>query len=176
MNEHNRTNRIVNYVGGAVVFIFFCSALLMAEDIMYWDNFSGPIAIPNISSKNQVQENHLSVILHTSGDAEITAENGTVAQLHSDGYKDTLKTEYMLSFDGHGSDGKTGGADTGYITYNNFLTPTTPAVITHVLVPVPDDDVVVTLSVRASNYPVDVADAGLYEATQTLTVHWTGPP
>ena len=169
MNGHNRTNRIVNYVGGVVVFIFFCSASLVADDFMYWEhpNFN-TIVIPNISSKNQRPESSSSLTLYTSGDAEIMADNSAAAQLHSSS-GDTLITEYKLSFDGHGSGGFTGGTDTSYETYDNFLK--SHATIRHVPA---DDDVVVTLSVRASNYPVDVADAGKYAATQTLTVVWDG--
>lgn len=169
MDGNNRTNRIVNYVGVVVVFTFFCSASLPAGDFMYWEhpNFN-VIAIPNISSKNQMCESSSSLILHTSGDAEIMADNSTAAQLSCGG--DTLITEYKLSFDGDGST-KTGGADTSYETYDNFLK--SHATIRHVSVP-DDNDVVVTLSVRASNYPSDVADAGNYAATQTLTVVWDG--
>jgi len=44
--------------------------------------------------------------------------------------------------------------------------------VTHI----PDDnDVQVTLYVRASNYTDQLADADDYSATQTLTVYWSGP-
>jgi hypothetical protein len=54
--------------------------------------------------------------------------------------------------------------------YDSFLI--TPAYVTHI----PDDnDVKVTLSVIVSNYAGELANAGTYTATQTLTVHWVGP-
>jgi hypothetical protein len=98
---------------------------------------------------------------------EISADHSTEAQLSSAG--DTLVTEYRLTFDGDGSS-KTGRTDTDYKTYDIFLTPA--ADVTYVA---DDNDVVVTLHVKASNYANDLANAGTYTAKQTLTVHWVGP-
>jgi hypothetical protein len=99
---------------------------------------------------------------------EISADNSAAAQLSS--ASDTLVTEYKLTFDGTGSAGTTGGAGTTYETYDTFLT--IAARVTHVI---GDDDVEVTLHVKASNYANGLADAGTYIAAQTLTVHWVGP-
>jgi len=141
--------------------------LLVGESFMYWDSGFGPIALPDIASKNQISESSSSANLSINGDVEISADNSTAAQLSSAG--DTLVTEYKLTFDGNGS-GTTGGTGTNYETYDRFLTTAAP--VTHVI---GDDDVEVTLHVKASNYVSDPADAGTYTAAQTLTVHWVGP-
>ncbi|MCX5633236.1 MAG: hypothetical protein NTW93_06155 [Phycisphaerae bacterium] len=108
-------------------------------------------------------------------EAVITADHTTnEPQLHC--ATDTLVTEYMLSFDGDGSS-KSGptveavaasGSNT-YKTYDTFLS--IPLVITYAN---NDNDIQVTLHVKASNNEDKVADSGNYEATQTLTVAWGG--
>jgi len=156
-------NRII-----VVMLILLCFPLLMGADFMYWrDNFS-PITLQNIGSRGQVCEGSSQVTLFTNGDAEISADNSTAAQLSFAG--DTLVTEYKLTFDGNGSDA-TGGTGTNYETYDRFLL-TTPAHVTH---RPGDDEVEVILHVKASNYANGLANAGTYKAKQTLTVHWVGP-
>ena len=54
-----------------------------------------------------------------------------------------------------------------YTLYSSFLS--SASVITHVS---GDGAVVVTLSARATNDSGNVADAGNYSATQTLTASW----
>jgi hypothetical protein len=141
---------------------------LLIGSFMEWDSNFGPIALPNIASRGQISEGSLSANLSIDGDVQISADNSALAQLSSAG--DTLVTEYKLTFDGTGS-GTTGGAGTDYETYDKFL-KTAAAPVTHVI---GDDDVEVTLHVKASNYANDLADAGTYEAVQTLTVSWVGP-
>ena len=150
-----------------VILILLCFPLLMGADFMYWRSNFSPITLQNIGSRGQVSQGSSQVTLFTNGDAEISADNSTAAQLSSAG--DTLVTEYKLTFDGDGS-GATGGTGTNYETYDRFLTTAAP--VTHVT---GDDDVEVTVHVKASNYANDLADAGTYTATQTLTVHWVGP-
>jgi len=150
-----------------LILISVWTELLIGESFMYWDSNFGPIALPAITSKDQISEGISSAILSINGDAEISADNSTAAQLSS--ATDALATEYKLTFDGDGSSA-TGGSDTNYETYDGFLTTAAP--VTHVL---GDDDVQVTLHVKASNYANDLSDAGTYTATQTLTVHWVGP-
>lgn len=140
---------------------------LLTGSFMDWDSNFGPIALPNIASREQISEGSSSANLSIDGDVEISADNSAAAQLSSAG--DTLVTEYKLTFDGTGS-GTTGGAGTNYETYDTFLTTAAP--VTHAI---GDDDVEVTLHVKASNYVNDLADAGTYMAAQTLTVHWVGP-
>ncbi len=140
---------------------------LLVGQIMEWDSNFGPIVLPSIASKNQVSEGSSYANLSIDGDVEISADNPAAAQLSSAG--DTLITEYKLTFDGDGSSA-TGGSGTNYETYDTFLT--TAALVRHKL---GDDDVQVTLHVKASNYADDLANAGTYMATQTLTVHWVGP-
>ncbi len=137
-----------------------------ASSFMNWDSNFGPIALADITGQNQLSEGSSTVNLSLNGDAEISADNSTTAQLSS--ATDMLVTEYRLTFDGNGSSA-TGAPDTSYETYDQFLT--TPVSINYKN---NDDDVLVTLHARASNYSNDVADAGNYTATQTLTVHWIG--
>jgi hypothetical protein len=155
------------YITVVIIIIFVSSSLLISQDYMYWADEFSPIALQNIQTRDQVREASSSTTLYTSGDAEISADNSTTAQLSF--ATDTLFTEYKLTFDGDGSSA-TGGTGTTYVSYDNFLTM--PAVITYVS---DDNDVDVTLHVRAGNYTGQLASAGIYTATQTLTVHWVGP-
>jgi len=150
----------------ALILISLWTELLIGS-FMDWDSNFGPIALPNIASREQISEGSSSANLSIDGNVEISADNSAAAQLSSAG--DTLVTEYKLTFDGTGS-GTTGGAGTNYETYDTFLTTAAP--VTHVI---GDDDVEVTLHVKASNYANSPADAGTYTAAQTLTVHWVGP-
>lgn len=163
----NKTKLTLAYILVVPILISVWTELLIGESFMYWDSNFGPIALPSITSKNQISEGSSSANLSINGDVEISADNSTAAQLSFAG--DTLVTEYKLTFDGNGS-GATGGAGTNYETYDRFLT--TAARVIHVT---GDDDVEVTVHVKASNYANDLADAGTYTATQTLTVHWVGP-
>jgi len=149
-----------------LILVLVWTELLIGE-IMYWGSNFGPIVLPNITSKSLPSEGSSSANLSIDGDVEISADNSTAAQLSSAG--DTLITEYRLTFDGDGSS-KTGRTDTDYETYDSFLTPAVR--VTYIT---DDNDVVVTLHVKASNYANDLADAGTYTATQTLTVRWAGP-
>jgi hypothetical protein len=142
--------------------------LLVGESFMNWSSSFSNIDLPNIANKNQTSEGSSSATLSLNGDVEISADHSTAAQLSSTG--DTLVTEYKLTLDGDGSS-KTGRADTSYQNYDGFLNPAVR--VTYVT---DDNDVVVTLHVKASNYANDLANAGEYKATQTLTVHWAGPP
>jgi hypothetical protein len=141
----------------------------MGQDFMYWESNFDPLTLPNITMQAGESEGEAEVMLFTSGDAEISADNTTTAQLSS--ATDTLFTEYKLSFDGDGTT-KTGGSTVDFSSYDSFLN--TPAYVTYVT---DDNDVKVTLSVNAKNYsyPDQLANAGTYSATQTLTVHWVGP-
>jgi len=157
----------VNHI--AVVAIFFaCLPLLLGADFMEWDADNFPsIVIPNITAQGVPQEKSASLKLYTNGNVHITAINTAAAQLTKT--TDTLVTEYMLTDDGGDGTGDTGGTDQiVYTDYTAFLEGSGYAIIY-----VSDDnDVTVTLHVRASNFDGTLADAGEYKATQTLTVSW----
>lgn len=134
---------------------------------MYWDADFDAISLTAISNQGQISEDSSTVTLFMDGDAEITADNSAASQLSC--ATDELVTEYKLVFDGDGSSA-TGGSSTSYEAYNSFLS--TASAVTYVAV---DDNVEVTLFVRVRNNADEVADAGAYSATQTLTVTWVGP-
>ena len=165
---------IINYIVIVTLVLIFLPILMGAE--MYWtsENFD-PISLPNITSQNSQVSDTSSLTLTTSGDAEISANNTASGPAELSCTTDTLVTEYKLTFDSVG--GTTGvgtGEDGGteWQLYSVFLTTGTEGDVTHV----PDDnDVEVTLYVRASNNPDEVSDSDTYNATQTLTVTWVGP-
>jgi hypothetical protein len=149
---------------------------IISADGYYWPSNFGPITLENISSQSDVREGSSTIELNittTDENAIITADNSTTAQLKdTDGAaKDTLVTEYKLTFDGDGTGTKSGAADMqNYVEYNNFLLSEGIEVKY-----VPGDPTIgVTLWVRASNRAHNVADSGNYTATQTLTITWDG--
>ena len=137
-------------------------------EFLHWEGFAnfGPIALENIGNRNQVREGYSSLNLTLNGNATISADNSAAAQLTHTTSGDTLVTEYKLTFDGDG-DPNTGGETVDWTPYNDFLT--TPSDVTYFT---GDEDVEVTLHVRASNAAGTLADAGTYTATQTLTASW----
>jgi len=152
-----------------VCLILICSALLVeGKDSMRWLGGFQVISLQDIQTRTQVSTGSSSITLLTTGNAEISADNTDAARLTEPG-GGGLYTEYMLEFDGDGAS-STGGTTVDFTSYDSFLT--SPAQVTHVL---GDDRVTVTLSVRASNYANQLANAGTYSATQTLTASWVGP-
>lgn len=135
---------------------------------MYWSGNFSPIALGNIGNRDQICQGSSQVTLYTSGNAEISADNTDTARLTKAGGAN-LYTEYKLQFDGDGVS-QTGGSTVDFTRYDLFLS--SHATVTHIS---GDNAVQVTLYVRASNYTGQLADAGNYSATQTLTVHWVGP-
>jgi len=158
----------VTHIISVAILTFVCSELLMSQDFMYWEADFSDIALLNIETRNRIRRGQSFATLFTSGDVEISADNTDAARLTGPG-GDSLYTEYQLKFDGNGAS-KTGGSTVDYTSYDSFLS--SPAFVTHVP---GDDDVRVTLSVKASNYANQLANAGTYTATQTLIVHWVGP-
>ena len=150
-----------------VAILFVCLPLLIGADYMYWDDSHFPaIALTNIQTRDQVREASSSLAIFLNVNAEISADNTAAAQLTHAASGDNLVTEYMLTFDGDGVS-TTGSTPTSYQSYDQFLT--SPAAINYIT---DDNDVTVTLHVKASNSAGKLADAGTYTATQTLTVHW----
>jgi len=158
----------VTHIISVAILTFVCSELLMSQDFMYWDGNFSPIELQNIENRGQVREGSSYTILFTSGNAEISADNTDAARLTEPG-GDSLYTEYKLEFDGDGVS-NTGGTTVDFTSYDSFLS--SPVSVTHIT---DDNDVQVTLSVRASNYADQLANAADYSAAQTLTVSWIGP-
>ena len=155
------------HITAVVIVTFVCSGLLMSQDFMYWDSNFDPIMLANITMQDGESEGESEVWLFTTGSAEISADNTDTARLTEPG-GDSLVTEYKLKFDGDGSS-NTGGSTVSFTSYDSFLS--TAAYITYVP---GDDDVTVKLTVKATNYNDQLANAGTYIATQTLTVSWAG--
>jgi hypothetical protein len=136
------------------------------DGLMEWAGNFSAVNLANITAQGTVVTASGTATLYTNGDVHITADTSTDAQLTKVAGTDVLVTEYRLEYDGDG-DPDTGGATVDYTEYDDFLD--TPSVVTHA----PGDGaVVVTLRVRASNEAGQVADAGNYAATQTLTASW----
>lgn len=147
-----------------------CDVTVTVNSIMEWSAASyADIALAAITAQSDTPSGNRDFTLYTNCNSEISADNTVTAQLDNDGAStDTLVTEYQLAFDGDGATA-TGGTDVGSWTdYSTFLS--TASAVTHV-----DGDgaAVITLSARASNNAGEVADAGSYSATQTLTASWT---
>jgi len=128
----------------------------------------------HITKQSDIRVGSTAITMSISGadtEAIITADNSSAAQLKDTdgGATDTLVTEYKLEFDGNGSS-ESGGTNTEYATYDTFLSGGG----VEVKYSNNDYDVVVTIYVRVSNRSDNVADAGVYSATQTLTVMWDG--
>ncbi len=160
---------VISHFVIAILILLLPGVLAYAVDFMYWDSNFAPISLLSIDSQDRVREGSATVTLHTTGNAQISADNTASGPAELSCATDTLVTEYKLSFDGNGSSA-TGGSNTSYETYDSFLS--TQSSITYVT---DDNDVQVTLYVRASNRTDDVADSDTYNATQTLTVSWVGP-
>ncbi|HBG25499.1 MAG: hypothetical protein A2Y10_14560 [Planctomycetes bacterium GWF2_41_51] len=124
-----------------------------------------------INSQSSVRNGSAMLILDVSGfdaDAVLTADNSAAAQLHS--ATDTLITEYKVTFDGDGVNGTGGTSMENYVPYNDFLSGGG----LNIQYKEGDTEVEVTLHVQASNRNDNVADSGIYTATQTLTITWDG--
>ena len=142
-----------------------CEITCTVGQIMEWASNFDQIDLGTISTRNATPEGSESVYLYTNGNVDIIADNTGTAQL-SGGSGDTLVTEYKLEYDSDGST-NTGGSTVDYSTHDSFLD--SASTVTHVA---GDGAVQVTLGVKAMNETENVADAGAYSATQTLTASW----
>jgi hypothetical protein len=150
-----------------VLAAFACPPASEGQTMSWLGNF-GSIGLPDLDTRTGTSTGSANEFINLNGDIEISADNSAAAQLSGPG-GEVLVTEYSLSFNGDGSSA-TGGPPVDYTPHDSFLVP--PAQVTHV----PGDNFVrVTLGVRASHPSGDVADAGDYTATQTLTASWVGP-
>jgi len=134
------------------------------DNIMEWDANFPAISLATMTTQAAAPTGTQSITLYTYDNVNIAADNTNASQLTNT--TDTLVTSYSLSYDGDGVTA-TGGSSVGYTVYSSFLT--TASVVKHIPL---DGAVVVTLSVKAENDAGNVADAGDYKATQTLTVSW----
>ncbi|KPK64406.1 MAG: hypothetical protein AMK73_04640 [Planctomycetes bacterium SM23_32] len=142
--------------------------VLSEPDVLSWAGNFGSINLPALDTRDAVSTGSATETLILDGDAELSADNGAAARLTGPG-GDVLSTEYQLTFDGDGGS-DTGAATVDFTPYDSFLA--SPVLIAHVL---GDDAVQVTLHVRAQNFAGQLANAGAYSATQTLTASWVGP-
>ena len=148
-----------------------CAITVTVDGLLEWEgNFTAIAAADmsaHITNQNSVVTGSSTQTLFTNGDVILTADNDADSELDTDSDTDQLVTEYSLSYDGNGS-AATGGSAVAYTEYDTFLTGGGSA-CTHVST---DGAVEVTLGVRASNDTHNVADAGDYTATQTITATW----
>jgi hypothetical protein len=141
----------------------------LAQQVMTWQGSNFPaISLNAISTVNGVSTGSATLALTLNGNVQISADNSVNAELRGPGGA-ALVTEYALSFDGNGTTAS-GGTNVPYTPYSSFLNP--PAPITYVQ---GDNQVSVTLSVRASQPAGTLLDAGSYTAQASLTVTWVGP-
>jgi hypothetical protein len=135
---------------------------------MEWAGNFSTIALAAITAQSSTPTGSQTATLYTNGNVTITADTSTAAQLKlGTDPNQTLVTSYMLTDGGDGA-ATTGGTDqVAYTDYTTFLS--SGYAITHVA---GDGNDVITLNARAANYTGEVADAGAYSATQTLTATW----
>jgi hypothetical protein len=161
-----------SYIVITLLALVFSPAAICAQ-FLWSSHIFGPITLPKMSHRGDVCENHASIIMDvnkTLSNIQISANNTEHGPAELTNGKDRLVTEYKLTFDGDGIHQHSGGADTEYVDYKSFLLPAVAVKYVY-----DDNQVVVTLWVRASNYADKVADFGSYTATQTLTVSWIDP-
>jgi len=149
-----------------------CTVNVTVTQIIEWEGDAyTDIDLANITDQGTPQSGSQPYTLWINCNVSLTADNTVAAELDNTGDvppgTDTLVTEYYIDYDGDGSS-STGGTDTTYATYDNFLSG--GSAITHI-----DNDggVEITLYARASNDSDNVADAGDYTCIQTLTASWT---
>ena len=146
-----------------------CVINVTVDQIVEWEGAAyAAINLATIDDKGDVPDGNSVYTLWLNCNVSLTADNTAAAELDNDPPgSDTLVTEYKVTYDGDG-DPDTGGTDTDWATYNNFISGSGSA-ITHV-----DNDgaVEIRLRARASNRTDEVADAGDYTCTQTLTATW----
>jgi hypothetical protein len=147
------------------------SVTVTVDGIMEWSGNFSTIALSPITTQAGAPTASQSTTLYTNGDVHISANITTAAQLKlGTDPNQTLVTSYKLTDDGDGT-ATTGGTDqtvyTGYATFLNSA-----YVITH---KAGDGADMITLWAKAENPSGEVADAGDYSATQTLTASWGNP-
>jgi hypothetical protein len=154
-----------------------CTINVTVASIIEWEggNFAA-INLTTIDAQADAPEGTAAYTLWTNCNVVLTADTDADSQLKDQdgGASDTLVTKYKLSVDGDGSasTGSTVAAignssSAAWVLYSSFLA--TGLQVTHVY---NDGNVEVTLSVQATNNADEVADAGDYQAVQTITASW----
>ena len=150
-----------------------CAISVTVNQLIEWAGNFTAITLTQIDAQADAPEDDETQTLYVNCNIEISADNTATAQLSS--ATDTLVTKYKLADDGDGvattgataADETTSGVAT-WTDYDSFLTTVLP--MTHVDT---DGAVDITLYVQATNNAGEMADAGAYSATQTVTASWT---
>jgi len=145
-----------------------CVVNVTVDQIVEWEGAAyAAINLATIDDQGDTPDGNSVYTLWLNCNVSLTANNTTAARLDHGSSGDFLVTEYYVDYDGDGASA-TGGTDTTYATYDNFISG--GSAITHI-----DNDgaVEIRLYARASNRADEVADAGAYTCTQTLTATWT---
>lgn len=156
-----------------------CAVSVTVSSTVEWDGDFAAIDLDAqeaaISAQAHSPEGSATITLWINTDTTLTADTTAAAQLEEDGAgTDTLTTKYKLSADGDGvaTTGDTAasiaanGSDV-YEVHSTFLTP--GLAIVHIA---DDGATEVTLEVEATNPADEMANAGTYSATQTITATW----
>jgi hypothetical protein len=167
-----------------------CDISVTVDTIIEWDTHDFATFVIDLDAQNNghiiaqgtILEGSATTTLWTNCNVKLSADNLTDPNMallthqrtDTHGHHDALVTKYKITTDGDGDPytGATLGAigassSTTWTDYDQFIA--TPLAITHVNT---DGNVEVTLWVQASNDTDNVADAGLYTATQTITAAW----
>ncbi len=168
MKQCYKAKKVFVYCIAAGLVVLCCCSHLVGDDYMEWTGNFSDISLTAISSQSGQPSGSSTITLRTSGNAAISADTTTTAQLSIT--SDALVTEYKLTFDDAG--GTTGVDTPDWQQYDVFLTNGNEGDVTYVA---DDNEVDVTLWVRTSNPAGRIADAGDYTAVQTITASWVGP-
>jgi len=139
------------------------------EEIAEWSGNYSTIQLPDVTDQSSYTADANAVLkLYMNADVKITGNAS--AQLKKDGTDsdNVLVTEYKLTFDGDGETATGVASPTDWRPHNTFATG--GETVTFVS---KDGEVDVRLHVRAKNVVGELADAGTYSITQTLTIAWT---
>jgi hypothetical protein len=154
-----------------------CAVSVTVDPIIEWEgaNFAA-LAPDNITAQASAPTASKVYTLWTNCNVALSADQTVASQLKhgAGGEADTLVTKYKISTNGDGATetgatalAVTASGSDNYVIYSDFLE--TPLAITHVNT---DGAVEITLFVEATNDTDNVADSGLYSATQTITATW----
>lgn len=99
-----------------------CVINVTVDQIVEWEGAAyAAINLTTIDDKGDTPDGNSVYTLWLNCDVTLTADNTAAAELDNDPPgSDTLVTEYKVTYDGDG-DPDTGGTDTTYETYNNFI-------------------------------------------------------
>ncbi len=143
---------------------------VVVSGALEWDDDfgdGGTTSLTAMSTQAAAPEGSETAILYTNGAVTLTADNDTDSQLSC--ATDQLVTKYKLATDGNAVAASGNATDvTTWTDYTTFLTGG-GLVLTHVA---DDGNILVTLEVQATHPAAEMADAGTYTCTQTITATW----